>query len=70
MMICKKQSKIKNLLQFIKDFNLSIKQCYRIISSIQKATNINKGKLVPLLKCAVDNTKKLRFIQEHEASVS
>ena len=31
---------------------------------------MNKGKPVTLLKCAVDNTKKLRFIKEHQASGS
>ena len=49
---------------------ISIKPCYCIVWSIRKATNMNKGKPVTLLKCAVDNTKKLRFIKEHQASGS
>ena len=53
-----------------------MKQCYPIVWSVQnikkvknsRVTKIKKGKPILLSRCAVCDSKKLRFIKEQEAS--
>ena len=60
---------------FAKDYNLVIKRCYRIVwnekktdSKNAKVARTNIGKLMILLKCALCDTKKPRFIKEQKVS--
>ena len=65
----KKKKKIKELIKFIKDFSLFIKQCYRItwiVEEIQKVNKVARTKtrrIMLLSKCAVCDSKKLKFIK-------
>ena len=71
----RKRSKIWRLNQFIEDFILFIKQCYRIVWSVEKIQKVDlkvvktKNRIIMLLsKCAVHDSKKQKCIKEQEAS--
>ena len=57
-------------------FNQCIKQCYGIVWIVETKADIkspgvakrNKGKLIILSKCALCNTRMLRFIKEQEGT--
>ena len=61
--------------QLIEDFSLFIKQCYRIVWSVEKIKVQNpevektKNRRIMLLsKCAVSDSKISKFIKQQEAS--
>ena len=74
----KKKSKIDRLNQFIKDFSLFIKQCYRIIVwSVEKIQSVKIQKLQGqkteecfLSDCVVYESKKSNIIKQQEANGS
>ena len=75
MMIWKKKSNTWKLKQFIENFSLFIKQCYRNVWSVNKRESktpkIVKTKnewIMLLSKCAVRDSRKSRFIKEQEDS--
>ena len=74
MRIWNKKSKILNFRQSIQVFKLFIKWCYLIhwnVEKIQKVRlqiqNTQNGRIMLSSNCTVCNSKKLRFIKEHEA---
>ena len=67
-----RNQKFKDLIEFIEDYSLFVKQCYRIVWSIEsknlKVARRKNGRLMLLSKCAVGNSKKSNFIKTQEAS--
>ena len=67
-----RNQKFKDLIEFIEDYSLFVKQCYRIVWSIEsknlKVAMRKNGRLMLLSKCAVCNSKKSNFIKTQEAS--
>ena len=67
-----RNQKFKDLIEFIEDYSLFVKQCYRIVWSIEsknlKVARRKNGRLMLLSKCAVCNSKKSNFIKTQEAS--
>ena len=70
--------KIERLQQFIRDFNLFIKQSCHNVGSVDKIQKVkkktrsektNKRNLMLFSKCMVCNSKKLRFITEQKTGL-
>ena len=71
--------KIERLQQFIRDFNLFIKQSCHNVGSVEKkkkkkkkktrSEKTNKRNLMLFSKCMVCNSKKLRFITEQKTGL-
>ena len=61
--------------KFIEDFSLFIKQCYHIFCRVEKIQKVKIQKLqaqknrriMLLSKCAVRDSKKLKFMKQEEA---
>ena len=70
--------KIERLQQFIRDFNLFIKQSCHNVGSVDKIQKVkqkarsektNKRNLMLFSRCMVCNSKKLRFITEQKTGL-
>ena len=72
----KRNQKFKDLIKFIEDFALLIKQCYRIVLSAEKVQKVKIQKLqvqkdrgiMILSKCLVCDSKKSKFIKHQDAN--
>ena len=70
----KKKSKLQKHQQFVRDFNLFLKQCYCMVWTAEKnrkytsVAKTNKGKLLFSLKYAVCDSKILILVKNQEAS--
>ena len=73
--VLKEYNDIKeDLIKFIKDFSLFIKQCYRILkyrknteSKNKKIAKTKNGRIMLFSKSAVCDSKKSKFIKQEEA---